>query len=128
VRGVLFEVSDRKALNDAVSSAALAAFDRYPVPEVIGEETWKQARETLILRLKQIDLHPPKFVKDVILPYAQQIFDTQPIHEELRRRDFQMITAQLRINLVNMHDEFENSVDMPALLRELGVPFHPSGS
>ena len=44
VRGVLFHDADRKPLNDAVSSAALAAFDKYPVPEVLGEETWKKAR------------------------------------------------------------------------------------
>ncbi len=127
VRGVLFEASDRKALNDAVSSAALAAFDKYPVPEVIGEPAWKQARETLLLRLSQIDMHPPKFAKDVILPYAQQIYDTQPIHEELRKRDFEMITAQLRINLVTMHDEFESRVDKTVLLGDLGIPLHASG-
>lgn len=128
VRGVLFEASDRKALNDAVSSATLAAFDKYPVPEVLGEETWKQARETLLLRLQQIDMHPPKFAKDVILPYAKQIFDTQPIHEELRKRDFEMIQAQLRINLVTMHDEFEQRADKPVLLEDLGVPLRESGS
>jgi hypothetical protein len=128
VRGVLFEVGERKALSDAISSAAVAAFDKYPVPEVLGEETWKQARETLLQRLKQIDMHPPKFVKDVILPYAQQIFDTQPIHEELRRRDFEMIQAQLRINLVTMHDEFEKRSDKPALLADLGVPLNASSS
>jgi hypothetical protein len=128
VRGVLFEAADRKALNDAVSSATLAAFDKYPVPEVLGEETWKQARETLLLRLQQIDMHPPKFAKDVILPYAKQIFDTQPIHEELRKRDFEMIQAQLRINLVTMHVEFEQRTDKPVLLQELGVPLRESGS
>jgi hypothetical protein len=122
VRGVLFEVGERKALSDAISSAAVAAFDKYPVPEVLGEETWKQARETLLLRLQQIDMHPPKFAKDVILPYAKEIYDVQPIHEELRKRDFEMIQAQLRINLVNMHIEFEKRTDKPALLADLGVP------
>ncbi len=122
VRGVLFEAGERKALNDAISSATLAIFDKYPAPQVLDGETWKQARETLLLRLKQIDMHPPKFAKDVILPYAQQIYDSQPIHEELRKRDFEMIQAQLRINLVTMHDEFEKSADKPKLLADLGVP------
>ena len=122
VRGVLFEAADRKALNDAVSSATIAAFDKYPAPEVIGQEKWKQARETLLLRLQQIDMHAPKFAKDVILPYAKEIYDVQPIHEELRKRDFEMIQAQLRINLVNMHIEFEKRADQPRLLADLGVP------
>ncbi len=123
VRGVLFNYAERKALNDAVSSAALAAFDKYPVPAVLGEEAWKQARITLVERLAAIDSHPPKFAKDVILPYAQILYDSQPIHEELRKRDFEMIQAQLRINLVTMHDEFEKRVNTDALLSDLGV--HP---
>lgn len=128
VRGVLFHHAERKALSDAVSSAALSAFDRYPVPDVLGEAAWKQARETLIERLAQIDSHPPKFAKDVILPYAQILYDSQPIHEELRKRDFAMIQAQLRINLVTMHDEFEQRAAKPALLAELGVPAHASAT
>jgi hypothetical protein len=120
-RGILFHDAERKPLNDAVSSAALTAFDRYPVPEALGEEVWKKARETLIERLALIDSHPPKFAKDVILPYAQVLYDSQPIHEELRRNDFEMIQAQLRINLVTMHDEFASRVKKEALLSDLGV-------
>jgi hypothetical protein len=126
VRGVLFDYADRKPLNDAVSSAALATFDKYPVPEVLGEEVWKKARETLVERLALINSHPPKFAKDVILPYAQVLYDSQPIHEELRKRDFEMIQAQLRINLVTMHDEFDKRANKSALLTDLGV--HPRTS
>lgn len=122
-RGVLFDNADRKPLNDALSSAALAAFDKYPVPAALGEETWKKARQTLIERLALIDSHPPKFAKDVILPYAQILYDSQPIHEELRKRDFEMIQAQLRVNLVTMHDELAKRAKKSALLSDLGV--HP---
>jgi hypothetical protein len=122
-RGILFNDAERKPLNDAVSSAALSAFDKYPVPEVLGDEAWKKAREILIERLALIDSHPPKFAKDVILPYAQILYDSQPIHEELRKRDFEMIQAQLRINMVTMHDEFESRVNKTELLADLGV--HP---
>ncbi len=127
-RGVLFESADRKAVNDAVSSAALAAFDKYPRPEILDAETWKQARETLILRLSQINLHPPKLAKDIILPYSQLLYDSQPIHEQMRKSDFGMIESQLRINLINMHDEFEKAVNIPALLADLGVSPRESGS
>lgn len=123
VRGILFDSADRKPLNDAVSSAALAAFDKYPAPVALGEEAWKKARETLVERLANINTHPPKFAKDVILPYAQVLYDSQPIHEELRKNDFGMIQAQLRINMVTMHDEFESRVKKAALLADLGV--HP---
>lgn len=121
VRGSLFHEAERKSLNDAVSSAALAAFDKYPVPEVLGQDEWKKSRETLVERLALIDSHPPKFAKDIILPYAQILYDSQPIHEELRKRDFEMIQAQMRINMVTMHDEFESRVKKALLLSDLGV-------
>jgi hypothetical protein len=122
-RGVLFKSGERQPLNDAVSSAALAAFDKYPVPEALGEEAWKKARETLIERLAIINTHPPKSAKDVILPYAKILYDSQPVHEELRKSDFEMIQAQLRVNMVTMHDEFESRVQQAELLSDLGV--HP---
>jgi hypothetical protein len=121
-RGVLFESGERKALGNAIASATLAAFDKYPVPAALREEAWKQARETLIERLAQIDLHPPKFAKDVITPYGQLIFDAQPIHEEMRKADYEMIQSQMRVNLITMHDEFETRTDKRALLADLGVP------
>lgn len=125
-RGVLFADADRKPLGDAISSATLAAFDKYPAPEALGEDAWKSARETLLLRLSQMNLHPPKPAKDVILPYGKLIYDAQPVHEELRKNDFEMIQAQLRVNLVNMHIEFEERARKPALLADLGV--HPRTS
>jgi hypothetical protein len=128
VRGVLFERADRKSLNDAVSSAALATFDKYPQPEVLNAGAWKQARETLILRLSQMNLHPPKLAKDVIIPYSKLLYDAQPIHEEMRKSDFGMIESQLRVNLINMHDEFDKAVNEAALLADLGVPAHADGA
>jgi hypothetical protein len=69
-----------------------------------------------------MDLHAPKLAKDVILPYAKLIYDAQPIHEEMRRSDYEMIQSQLRVNMITMHDEFEKSADKRTLLADLGVP------
>lgn len=128
VRGIFYGSVNDKAMVDAVASATLAAFDKYPVPEVLSEAKWKEARELLTVRLSQIGLHPPKFVKDVIIPYGRLIYDAQPIHEELRKHDFEMIQNQLRINLITMHDEFDKRADKPELLHDLGVPMLETSS
>lgn len=112
----------RPALVEGISRATLDVFDRFPVPEVLGEAAWAQARENLKHRITQVGLHPPKLVKDIFLPSARAIYDALPIHEELRKSDFEMIQNQLRINLVTMYDEFEQRADKNAMLTAIG--FH----
>lgn len=123
VYGALYHsVPSRSALVQGISKATLEVFDRFPVPEVLGEAKWAQAREDLKLRITQAGLHPPKLVKDIFMPSAKAIYDALPIHEELRKSDFEMIQNQLRINLVTMYDEFEQRTDKTAVLAAIG--FH----
>lgn len=121
VYGVLKEeASSEAALLDAVSKVAFDVFDKYPVPQAIGEEDWNRSRDELKSRLSQFSLHPTKLVKDIFLPTARAIFDALPIPEVLRKQDYEMVQNQLRINLVTMHDDFEQRADQPALLAALG--------
>jgi hypothetical protein len=123
IHGALYaKAPSHAALVAAISKVALEVFDKYPVPEALGPEKWSDAREDLRARLSQLETHPPKFVKDIFMPTAKQIFDALPIHEELRKTDFEMVQNQLRINLVSMHDEFVRRANIPALLTSLG--FH----
>lgn len=125
IYGIFYhDAPSRSALVEGISKAALEVFDRYPVPAPIGETEWAKAREDLKLRMTQVGLHPPKAVKDIFMPTARQIYDALPIHEELRKSDFEMIQNQLRINLVTMYDEFEQRADKPAVLAAIG--FHMS--
>ena len=63
----------------------LGVFDRYPVPDAVGKEAWRDARAELALRLEQISMHPPKRVIDIPEQYVKRYFEMMPIHESCAR-------------------------------------------
>lgn len=120
VEGVLNpKVSDRAPLLDALQALSLSIFDRYPVPQALGAEAWREQRTELVRRLEMIGMHPPKRAIDIAIPWAQAYFDMMPIHEKLRGSDFPTIRSYLRVTLCNIHDELIKRIDAPVLLKTL---------
>jgi hypothetical protein len=116
MHGILLpQTGEPVRLASVLRGVSLEVFDRYPVPAVLGPERWEKERQALVLRCEQISLHPPKQVMDIPVPFAQLFFDNMPIHEKLREQDFELIRAQLRINLISMHRDFTKYADLPAL-------------
>lgn len=101
----------RAANLQQLNELLLSIFDRYPVPPSIGTGAWRAARENLDHRLKLIGAHPPKRAMDIQEPYAQAYFDTMPIHEKLRSRDFPTTRNYLKVTLCNVHDELSKRID-----------------
>jgi hypothetical protein len=126
VEGVLRprDAGDRIRVQDAIHSVALSVLDRYGAPVPLGEQAWSAARAELSQRLRVIGLHPPKLAKDIPEPYVQAYFDLMPIHEKLRAQDFPTTRNYLRVALCNIHDEFSERLDAPAVLESLMA--HPS--
>jgi len=121
VEGVLSpKTADRRRLLDALQTLTLSVFDRYPVPQSLGDEVWGEQRAELVRRLEMIGMHPPKRAIDIAFPWAQAYFDLMPIHEKLRGSDFPTIRSYLRITLCNIHDELIKRMDVSPLLRALG--------
>jgi hypothetical protein len=108
-------------LAEALQGAALEIIDRYPVPAVVGPDAWSAARDELALRVIQIAMHPPKAVKDIPFPIADQFFRNLPIHERMRGHDQTWVTNNLRANLIRMWEEFDKRADVAALADALGV-------
>ena len=96
---------------DALVKIVLSVFDRYPVPEAVGSEAWRELRADLERRLRQISLHPVKRAMDVPVQYAALYFDLMPIHEKLRGRDFETTQNYLKVALCNIHDELTKRID-----------------
>jgi hypothetical protein len=95
-------------------------FDRYPPPGALSSDEWRDLRSELSRRLQLIGLHPPKRVIDIPEQWVQTYFDLMPIHEKLRGRDFPTTRNYLRVQLCNIHDEFTERLDVPALAASLG--------
>lgn len=120
VHGALLTgTKDARGLAEALGKLTLGIFDRYPVPKAIGEEAWAASRVALVQRLNGISLHPPKPVKDIPVPVAQQIYDNLPFDENLRKEDFVMVSHHLRVNLVRMHEDFTARAKIGPILAEL---------
>ena len=65
--------TDRRREFDALVALVLSVFDRYPVPDTLGEPIWRELRTDLERRLQLIGLHPPKRAIDIPEQYAKII-------------------------------------------------------
>jgi hypothetical protein len=124
VEGVLRSHSggDRRGEFDALVAIVLSVFDRYPVPDVLGETLWRELRVDLNRRLQPLSLHAPKRVIDIPEPFAKHYFDLMPIHEKLRGRDFPTTHNYLKVTLCNIHAELTRRLDVRAVMEVLGEP------
>ncbi len=112
---------ERGELLRAVNDQVLATFDRYPSPDALSTDEWRNLRAELSRRLMLIGLHPQKRVIDIPEQWAQAYFDLMPIHEKLRGRDFPTTRNYLRAQLCNIHADFAKRLDPPAVAASLGV-------
>jgi hypothetical protein len=102
---------DRRREFDALVAIVLSVFDRYPVPDSLDEQVWRELRTDLERRLQLISLHPPKRAIDIPEPFAQLYFNLMPIHEKLRGRDFPTTHNYLKVTLCNIHDELTRRIE-----------------
>lgn len=112
--------------------AALAAeaFDRHTPPPSIAAETWTAARTTLIAHAAQLPAREARPVKDIPLAYSQAVFDALPFHDARKSNDFALVQANLRSNLLAMHENLAartSPAHMAALLTGSGTPSAPTG-
>jgi hypothetical protein len=121
VEGVLrpFAAGQEARQREALVALVLGIFDRYPVPQAIGESAWSGSRAELEQRLTLIGLHAPKWAKDVPEQFAECYFNLMPIHEKLRGRDFETTRSYLRVTMTNIHDELTKRLDAPAAAKAL---------
>lgn len=111
---------ERARTLQVLSDHVLAAFDRYPVPQALGADEWRNLRAELARRLQLIGLHPPKRVIDIPEQWTQAYFDLMPIHPKLRGRDFPTTRNYLRAQTCNIHDEFIKRLDVSAAAASFG--------
>jgi hypothetical protein len=116
VEGVLNPyAADRDRQLDALHKLTLSVFDRYPVPQALGEDGWNEQRRELVRRMQLIGMHAPKRAIDISIPWAETYFELMPIHEKLRSPDFPTTRNYLRVTLCNIHDELIKRMDAAAL-------------
>jgi hypothetical protein len=113
---------DRGQRIEMIRRLTLSVFDTYPRPDVLEIHQWRDARAELDRRLQLIGLHPPKRSFEIADPFARAYFDLFPIHESLRRSEFQTVHGYLRIMLCNMHEDLRRRIDAQQLREALSAP------
>jgi hypothetical protein len=113
---------ERHIALETLSSLVLSIFDRYPLPVVLSEAEWREARIELERRLGLIGIHAVKPAKDIAGPFAKAYFSLVPIDRKLRASEFATIHNYLRVSLCNIHDEFSKRVDASAFAAMLSAP------
>jgi hypothetical protein len=123
VEGVLRPAAGARAdaVLEGISAAALAVFDRYPVPAALEAEAWADLRRTLERDLALMQMHPVKRVMDVPERFVERYVAAMPIHEKLRAKDGPTIHNFLKANLCNVHEVFVRRADVTALVAAFGA-------
>jgi hypothetical protein len=111
--------AERVRQRETLNALVLSIFDRYPIPEALGDHDWRQKRAELAQRLKLIGLHPPKRAFEIAEPFAKAYFDLMPIHRQLRASEFPTLHGYLKVTLCNIHDELTKRLDAAAVVDAL---------
>lgn len=107
------------AIGARLTELGREVFAGFPVPQGQTAQFWEAAGDALDHDLGQAGLGAPKPVHEIALARAQEIFDNLPVHESLRRHDFEIFRNTLRFHMVEIGTEFGERADLPALARAL---------
>jgi hypothetical protein len=98
---------NRQAQVEALSTLVLSIFDRYPVPSERDAAIRDELRAELARRLQLIG-RMRQNVRWIFRAAAQSYFELMPIHENLRRAEFQR-RNYMRVTMCNIHDELTSA-------------------
>jgi hypothetical protein len=116
-------MEDRRATLDSLIKLVLSVFDRYPKPDAVSDEEWKQARADLALHLQRLSTHPPKRVIDIPEPFAERYFAMMPFDKPFLTPDAPTARSFLQLQLVAMQEELLKRMDTAQILQDLQQKF-----
>ncbi len=105
----------REGLAAYLSDVGARTFASYDLPAGVDSDFWDKAREQLDNALAEALLRAPKQVKEIPKPRVKLIFESLPIHEDVRSYDYELIQNNIRINLCRIYDDFIADADLDAL-------------
>lgn len=113
----------RPVLLQNLTAAALAAFDRYPVPPQLTAQAWADLRHGVEQDFALLSFHPVKQAMDIPARFIDRYVAAMPIHEKLLAKDIPTIHNYLKSNLCNVHDVFVRRANVAVLVEVLTHPY-----
>jgi hypothetical protein len=105
-------------LADRLADSYAAIVSGQPRPTA-PEAGWRDVIDEVRRRLHRVQLAEPQSASDIAWTSATRLFDTLPIHDQLRRPDKDAIVASVRFMLVSRCGRMERRLDRDALARAL---------
>jgi hypothetical protein len=82
-------------------------------------EGWIADTETFVLRLRQASLAAPRATPEIADYSARRLFDTLPIHSNMRELDHEVVFGAVRFRMISVRQEMERRLRPADLAREL---------
>jgi hypothetical protein len=116
--GRLREVDESPRLAESMLALHEAVLRAHPPPAHLAEG-WAPELANFSGRLARARLARPLPAAKLAETAARRLFDSLPIHPELRRLDFEMVANAVRFGLVSMSQTLDRRLDRAATARDL---------
>lgn len=103
--GMLRPYGAREALNAALQETYHAALAEYPLPEHRAESGWSDVEAEFAIRLGAASTAEPRTAVQVADHSARRLFETLPIHANMRTLDEEVVFGAVRFRMTAVAQE-----------------------
>lgn len=106
---------------DALADLYPEILASYPVPIHRTAKGWSDAEAAFTLRFAATLAHPPRRAVDVADHSARRLFETLPIHTNMRQFDEEIVFGAVRFRLAAVHQELTRRAQPAELIAALAA-------
>lgn len=120
VEGRLRDAAEAQRVAEALLALHESILSAHPPPPHLAQG-WAPEVEAFAGRMSRARLARPLPAASLAEAGAERLFAALPIHPDLRRLDFEMVSNAVRFGLVSMSQALDRRLDRAAAARDLGA-------
>ena len=109
---------ERERLCEGLAALHAGVLAAVPLPGH-RSDGWIADTETFVLRLRQASLAQPRATREIADYSARRLFDTLPIHSNMRELDHEVVFGAVRFRMISVRQELERRLRAADVAREL---------
>lgn len=94
----------------------------YPVPAHRATQGWADVESAFTIRFAAAMAAPPRPARDIADHSARRMFETLPIHADMRQLDEEIVHGAVRFRLIAAHQELMRRARIAELIKSLAAP------
>ncbi|MBM3732016.1 MAG: hypothetical protein FJW24_00895 [Acidimicrobiia bacterium] len=94
----------------------------YPVPAHRATQGWSDVEAAFTIRFAAAIAASPRSASDIADHSARRMFETLPIHPDMRQLDEEIVHGAVRFRLIAAHQELMRRARIPELIESLATP------